>query len=305
MQLKSILTTCNNVTSLAKDVSINYERLDEMIASLDFNRSKHWLESNPYGILDNDLDYIIDFLFLYHTIGDFCFWGNPKWSIEADGKTIDGSYAMIYLMLNNMDRFASNNLSYGEFTALVKGTSPLPLAKERYYFLVEARRFLKGEKFSKLIKDKLIDEELFNYIISSLDYFLDEETYNGEKVYFYKRAQLLTSDILHVMKSRGIDVCYDSLVGCADYKIPQALRNRGILEFSESLSDRVDRGITIEKGSKEEIEIRAATISVIDYIAKHYEETVARMDINDAIWLLGQDKLINTKPYHKTLTTKY
>lgn len=305
MILHDIVTTCDYVTTYAKDVSINYERLDDMISRLDFSKTRHWLDTNPYGILDNDLDYIINFLFFYHTIGDFCFWGNPKWSIEADGKVLDGSYAMIYLLISNFKEFIAEDLTYEKYLSLVAGSSPLPLAKERYDFLVMAKAFLKDRNFADLIRGKLVDEELFNYIISNLDFFIDEATYENNRIYFYKRAQLLTSDIMHMKKSSGMDVCYDNLVGCADYKIPQVLRNLGVLEFSPKLSSLVDSGIPIMSGTKQEVEIRATTISVINYIADTLANQIARMDINDSIWLLGQNKSINTKPYHKTLTTKY
>jgi len=41
------------------------------------------------------------------------------------------------------------------------------------------------------------DVELLNFIITNFPYFKDEKTYNNKKVYFYKRAQLLTSDLTH------------------------------------------------------------------------------------------------------------
>ena len=74
------------------------------------------------------------------------------------------------------------------------------------------------------------------------------------KVYFYKRAQLLTSDILHVReKLENVEVDYSNLAGCADYKIPQVMRCYGILEFNDELANLVDNKIEIEKDSKEYI----------------------------------------------------
>ena len=180
--------------------------------------------------------------------------------------------------------------------------------KPEYSNLVEMNNLLKrsGKSFYELIKDLNVDSQLFEFIVSNLDYFKDVSTYDGEEVLFYKRAQLLTSDILHVReKKEQIDVDYSHLIGCADYKIPQVMRCYGMLEFSESLADRVDNKVKLEEGSKEEVEIRSNTLKVIDYIYEKLDRKYSRMDINDFIWLLGQDKSKMTKPYHRTLTKHY
>ena len=54
-----------------------------------------------------------------------------------------------------------------------------------------------------------------------------------------------------------------------------------------------------------EVEIRANDIVVIDYIYEKLNGEVCRMDINDYIWLLGQDKRVVNKNYHRTKTIHY
>ena len=295
---------CDN----SENVRINYSKIDEMIDQIRNSSVAYWLDSNPYGLMDMDVESIINFLFIYHAIGDYCFWGDPKWEIQTDLGTMDGSYAIMYLILN---RFKSNNsfeMSLDEFKELLKGNVTIPLFEDRYSNLVEMNDFLKrsGNSFYKLIKDLNIDSQLFEFIISNLDYFKDVSTYDGEEVLFYKRAQLLTSDILHVReKKEQIDVDYSHLIGCADYKIPQVMRCYGMLEFSNSLASKVDNKVELEEGSKEEVEIRANTLKIIDYIYETLDRKYSRMDINDFIWLLGQDKSKMTKPYHRTLTKHY
>ena len=83
------------------------------------------------------------------------------------------------------------------------------------------------------------------------------------------------------------------------------MRCYGMLEFSDSLGDKVDSKIELKEGSKEEIEIRANTLKVINYIYERLDKKYSRMDINDFIWLLGQNKSQMTKPYHRTLTKHY
>lgn len=158
----------------------------------------------------------------------------------------------------------------------------------------------------QVIQDMYVDEDLFCYIIENLPYFEDTRMYNGKKIYFYKRAQLLTSDILHVRKLiENVNVDYSHLVGCADYKIPQVLNSLGMLTYIDELNDRIEKLEEIKVNEECEVEIRANTLMIIDYIHRKLDGQIARVDINDYIWLLGQDKSKIKKSYHRTKTTNY
>ena len=102
-----------------------------------------------------------------------------------------------------------------------------------------------------------------------------------------------------------MDVDCSHLRGCADYKIPQVMRCLGMIEFNEELSLKVDNLEEIPVNSEMEIEIRANDIVVIDYIYKELNMLVTHININDYIWLLGQDKEKMIKPYHRTRTMNY
>lgn len=295
---------CNN----SKNIKINYSKIDDMIEQIKNSSVDYWLDSNPYSLMDLKTEEIINFLFIYHTIGDYCFWGDPKWKIQTDLGTLDGSYAIIYLILN---RFKENNdfeMSFEEFKRLLKGNVTIPLLEDRYQNLVKLNNFLKSRNMTgyELIKELNVDNELFDFIVSNFDFFEDKSNYDGKEILFYKRAQLFTSDILHVKeKKEHINVDYSHLIGCADYKIPQVMRYYGMIEFSDSLAEKIDSKIELEEGSLEEIEIRANTLKVINYIYEKLDKRYSRMNINDFIWLLGQDKSKMTKPYHRTLTKHY
>ena len=295
---------CNN----SKNIKINYSKIDDMIEQIKNSSVDYWLDSNPYSLMDLKTEEIINFLFIYHTIGDYCFWGDPKWKIQTDLGTLDGSYAIIYLILN---RFKENNnfeMSFEEFKKLLKGNVTIPLLEDRYQNLVKLNNFLKSRNMTgyELIKELNVDNELFDFIVSNFDFFEDKSNYDGKEILFYKRAQLFTSDILHVReKKEHINVDYSHLIGCADYKIPQVMRCYGMIEFSDSLAEKIDSKIELEEGSLEEIEIRANTLKVINYIYEKLDKKYSRMNINDFIWILGQDKSKMTKPYHRTLTKHY
>lgn len=305
--LDNVLPTAKYVSENSKYVRINYNKLDYIIENMDLNKIRFWLKDNPFNILDLDNKDIINFLFIYHTIGLYCFWGEPKWTITTEKGQLDGSYALMYLVLKRYKENKDFNMTFEEFKLFLSGYGELSLMKSRYNNLVEMNKFIrKHGDFYNAIKNIYNDKELFTYIISNFKCYKDEELYNGHIIYFYKRAQLLTSDILKAREMlEGINVSYDNLVGCADYKIPQVMRNLEILEFDEELAFLVDNKIPLDDNSIMEIEIRANDLIVIDYIANKLDNKVTRSDINDYIWCLGQDKIKMLKPYHRTLTNRY
>ena len=295
------------VVENSKHVKINYENIDKIIGDLEKRKSSFWLESNPFGLFDMSYEDIVNFLLINHTIG-YCFWGEPKWTIETEFGPLDGSYAMMYVLINRYKSNSDFDMNYEEFKKMLKGNIEIPLLENRYSRLSMMNEILKKENksFFEMVRNIEKDSELLELIIEKFPYFEDISEYKGEKVYFYKLAQLLTSDVLHVMELKGgKKVDYSHLVGCADYKIPQVLRCYGILEFDLSLATKVDSKTEILSQSEEEIEIRACDLEVIDYIYKKTSGKYSKIEINDFIWLMGQDKSKITKPYHRTLTDRY
>lgn len=306
--LNRIKESSKYVSDNSKYVKINYEKIDEIIEGGEFNTIRYWLDTNPFNILDMNYRDIVNFLLLYHTIGDYCFWGDPKWEIDTEVGKLDGSYAIMYILINRFRNNNDMNMSYEEFADMLKGNVEIPLLKERYNCLVEMNKYLDsiGKDFYDEIKDLKVDIDLLDYVVSIFSYFKDETNYDGVNVYFYKRAQLLVSDVLHVRKMlENIEVDYSNLMGCADYKIPQVMNSLGMLEYEYDLEYKLARKEELEEDSIEEIEIRANDLVVIDYIYEKLNREVRRMDINDYIWLLGQDKSKINKNYHRTKTIHY
>ena len=170
----SYIPVCDN----SKNVRINYSKIDEMIDQIRNSSVAYWLDSNPYGLMDMDVKSIVNFLFIYHTIGDFCFWVDPKWEIQTDLGTMDGSYAIMYLILNRFKENTDFEMSFDEFKKLLKGNVTIPLFEDRYSNLDEMNNLLKrsGKSFYELIKDLNVDSQLFEFIVSNLDYFKDVST---------------------------------------------------------------------------------------------------------------------------------
>ena len=304
--LNKIKESIYYVKDNAEYVEINYKALDEIIKNINLENNSHWLISNPFGILNMDIKDIMYYLLVLHTICDYCFWGDNKWSIETSDGVLDGTYAIMYLILKRMQSKKSFNMTKKEFKEFLKGNNEIPLLDDRYKNLCIMNEYLKGRNFYDLIKDKKKDSELLVYLTQNLPYLKDVSIYQGESIYFYKRAQLMVSDILHIREYiEKVDVDYANLMGCADYKIPQVLNNLGVLIYSKDLDNKIMARHELKENSEEEIEIRACDLVVIDYIYQKLNGKISRMDINDYLWLLGQDKKKITKPYHRTLTSHY
>lgn len=308
--LEKIKMSCDNVAINSKYVSINYEKLDEYIKTIDCEKIKFWLSSNPYNLFDMDIEKIINFMLIFDSI-DYCFWGQPKWTIETiDGKK-DGYDALLYALLNyvkNLGKIDFTSVSFEEFSNILKGNVEIPFLRERYNTVISicnvVNKRMNGNFYS-YIKDINVDTELFDIIINNFADFCDEREYDGNKVYFYKLAQLLTSDILHIKELiSGTKVDYSHLVGCADYKIPQTLRALGILKYNDELSNIVDNKVLIDKNSKYEVEIRANMIAVINYINSKLENCCS-IDINDYLFLSSKNVKDIAKPYHLCRNQNY
>lgn len=308
--LDKIRNTCKYVVDNSKYVKINYVKLDEFISDIEYKKLKNWLLFNPYNLLELDIETIINFLLAFESI-DYSFWGQPKWEINTEEGIKDGSDALLYTMIKYVKETKNtdfSNLTLNEFKELLKGNIEIPLLKERYKTIVEISKIVNEKmngSFYKFIKDINIDTKLFDIIINSFQSFKDERVYNGKTIYFYKLAQLLTSDILHIReKLENISVDYSNLIGCADYKIPQTLRALGILEYNDELSDIVDQRNELEISSKYEVEIRASQIVVIDYISSILVNANP-IDINDFIFVYSKKVKSIAKPYHLCRNKNY
>lgn len=311
-KLEQVLDTCSYVYENSKHVKIDINKIKELAKDNRFNeKTAYWLSSNPYGILNLDVEDIINFLVILESI-DCSFWGEPKWTMKTDKVNTDGAIALMYALLRLREQKGNLNferITFDEFSEALKGNVEIPLLEERYKVVLQVSKIINKKmqnNFYHYIKNITKDIVLFNTIINNFPSFADTRTYDNKTIYFYKLAQLLTSDILHIRSLKeGITVDYSNLVGCADYKIPQVLRSLGVLVYDKELSDLVDNKNELEENSIYEVEIRANMVVAINLIKKELNNKVSAIDINDTIWSFSQDKTKKLLPYHLTRTLSY
>ena len=96
----------------------------------------------------------------------------------------------------------------------------------------------------------------------------------------------------------------------ADYRVPQLLREEGVLVYTEALASQIDEERELQAGGEEESEIRAATIVAVERIKKHINKfligmQVSAIEVDWILWQQGENHKDDLPPHHKVLTTFY
>lgn len=249
----------------------------------------------------------------------FSYWGDPYWNVEYKGKLYTrGSWSLIASIFRAIEEWKNilnpkflSTISKEELAIILRGNIEIPLLEERVKILNELWNILLEKfdgKFSKIIEKANFNAiELLNIILDSFSSFQDSEYYKSRKIYFQKRAQALIEWIHSIFNGKGYGKLNNisSLTACADYIIPNILREIGILEYSKEIASKIDNKFIIDKWSLEEVEIRSHTIQVVELIKEKLELKgiiASALNINDYLWTIGG----NTKtPFHMTRTTSY
>jgi len=318
-----ILKTTKDVLQKAKSIELLPSKINK-ISELVGEKLESNFDENEYGLgLTGDYETDVQLLVVEDTV-NFCFWAEKnadKWKVEwPKGNVVLGGW---YGLLAVFKRALAENLPILEAEFLANLTlkevknifrsvnkTEIPLLQNRLNNLIETGEVLLKNfdgKFINLVEEAGFDGiEIVKLVYDSFPSFRDEAEYNGEKVYFLKRAQILANDLSYITKNgKRIEIKnLDKLTAFADYKIPQMLRHFGVVKYSKELAEKVDNYEIIPALSSEEIEIRAAMIQGVDLIKQNLKKYTASQ-IDNALWLLSQDQSGVEKPYHRTYTIYY
>jgi len=310
-----LIKSVKSVLEQSTHVHINEEKVRDFVRDFNGLKNEHWMKHSPLTNLNLNYQQKAALLFIFNAIS-FSYWGDPKWTIENKGQTYNrGTWSMIAAIQRAMrenipilDSSYLANVSVDQLGYLLRGNAEIHLLKERTAILQEVG-FIVAQNYNgdflQVMTDKKGDSapDIVDKIVNEFPSFNDSSEYNGESVYFHKRAQLLVSDLNYSLKLGLQDTHH--LTACADYILPLVLRYRGILEYGSNLAFKVDNHIEIPKDSSEEIEIRAGTIIAIEKIKEAlHQPDLTSMQLNDYIWLAG-DTIPQTQFYHLTRTTAY
>lgn len=320
--MNKLLSSITYVAENSDHVSIDIPSIEKYVKNFRLTETDHWMKACPFDYVPlKNVDDELDRWFLADAMA-FCFWGYPKkWTIRYQGRDIDGWWALLACLqrgLENgmplMDGSYLADISFADAQDLFTGTPGIPLFEERVEAFHNIGRTL-SERY---------DGRFHNYMKSAPEHavqrvvdiatvfpiFDDVSIYKGERVFFYKKAQLLVHDMAvgfadtpygHV---KGIE----KLTGEADYKIPALLRKLGILVYDSMLSEKVDNRVELPADSSDEIEIRANMLYACDLICNRLRERkikVSPSTLDGILWVQSQKKHPSDKPYHLTSTTDY
>lgn len=318
-----VLKSIAPVVEYSAHVQIDRDRLRQFASRFMENDRKHWMSACKVDLSGLSDEEKIAFLFVFNSIS-FGYWGSPKWSVSLEGNMPQRGTLYLFHCLRkavaegkpilNPEYLAT--MRKEELAGILKGTSEIPLLETRY----DSLRYLGfttadwGGKFSKYLEVARGDAMSLLQVICDLISFWDTATYHGSSgdripVFFYKRAQLLVSDIHAVFGGKGYGHLARTreLTACADYILPMVLRHHGILVYDNALAEKVDGEVEIPRESDEEIEIRANTILAVELLKKELLGRfpgITSMQLNDYLWLSGAEVPENVK-HHLTRTVAY
>jgi hypothetical protein len=142
------------------------------------------------------------------------------------------------------------------------------------------------------------------------------DPHSGEQVFFYKRAQIFIGDIYGTYDGVGLGEFTDleQMTCFPDYRIPQLLREVGIITYGSALAADIDAKVVINAGSIEEMLIRAATVQAVERMCSALTAQQGESSSNKAVspfqldWILwerGEAQLDSLRPHHRTRTIYY
>lgn len=315
------------VAEQSRHVRIDEGRLAQVCSELDPGRLRlpDWRVPVVPAWRDERL---VDFILLFNSI-NFCYWGEPKWTITFRGKPYDGAFGMMGALTRALEDdglplLAGSFLTDVEaerFRRILRGHDPagrdsvaIPLEAERLAIWHEIGpvlvRVFGGRWHGVVRRAGGSAVRLVQLLVDHFPSFDDVAEFEGRTVAFYKRAQLATGMIYQTFGGQewGAFADFDQLTVYADYKLPQVLRKLGILVYDRTLAALVDNQTPLPAGGRMEVEIRAGTVWACELIRQQMlprAPYLTASHIDYWLWEAGHEKSPGDRPYHRTLTIAY
>lgn len=275
---------------------------------------------------DGDYKAFVDFLGVDSSI-NFCFT-NPttkeRFQVKYKGEVFSGYFAMLACLKRALDEGIPildckwlKNITYKQGENVFRGITRIPLFEERIAILHEVGRTLEekyGGHFYNLFEEagylsfRKDRGGVVDRLIRDFPSFWDASWHEPSQNYlqFHKRAQLfaITYQNDALLSDGRFPLLFDAddLGPPADYRVPQVLKNMGILVYKRCLEDRINKRTLLSKDSIEEQEIRAQMIYAMIRLCEEAGNWIGPIDYK--IWEIGT-KLGSRDPHHLTYTTAY
>lgn len=332
-----VLTSCNAVVNSSAHVRIDTAAVSRIATELAASdESPSWDADLHYRATGPDGDERTAMWLMVLDALNFCFWGQgtdpqQRWRVRWKGELVDGYVALVAALTQAVERgyplhdarwLASISAAdVADILAPEEGHMEIPLLHHRITNIRElgeglvpygdkpATAFIRSANgsASTLVRNIV---EVFPSFNDVTEWPYVETNLPNNEVRTYKRAQILVGDLAGGLVGSPLAHFHDldQLTAFADYKVPQILREMGVLVYSHDLARIVDSRTRIAAGSRMEVEIRAGTIIACDRLVMALRQsgrdnTSAELDWH--LWSLSQSLPGNTRPYHLTETIHY
>lgn len=252
-----------------------------------------WKKANPLAPAPSS-DQAVNWVFVVDTM-NFSFWPDSdlqQCEVTFRGSTYTGYMTLCAAISRAMDEgvpitdpefFSHISLEKLRHVLRSDNDTPMPMIEERHQVLTEGGRVLMehGGSFRSFMSQAGNDaQKMVQLVTEHIPSYRDQATYEGRRISFYKRAQILVADYWGVMAARGEgDIAnMDKLTMFADYRVPQALVHMGALRYSDKLMEALRRGELLESGDRREVEIRGCSIWAVELIKQHLHRLVQERD---------------------------
>ncbi|MEW6711679.1 MAG: queuosine salvage family protein [Candidatus Riflebacteria bacterium] len=164
--------------------------------------------------------------------------------------------------------------------------------------------------FSQMIESAQHSAEKLLQILTGMKFYQDTANFNGQTVFFYKRAQITSSDLNIALKGKGLGYFHDidQLTIFADNLVPHVLWIDEVLDYSDDLEAIIRKAKPLDSGSNFEIELRAAAVHAVELlvgIARQQFPNITSQKLDYILWNRGQADRYRKIPPHKTRTFYY
>ena len=320
-------------SEVLSSVSKAIHQLEHLSIDLDsIENTADWLAYEEFSfpknnqVRENPEDFIRATMFMNTLNFAFTdFKTSIKYEVKQGSETLSDSEAMYFQVNEAID--SGNNLVDGKIMAtltleqlanIFSGNIEMPMLKERVEILNDVGQKLvdnyEGDwlNFINNGPKKLYakGEGLIERLVNEFPRFDDSSEYRGNKVKFYKLAQLAFWGIHGELSGSNYFKIEDmhSMTAFADYIVPVALNVMKIMTYTPQLDDKIRDGEMIERDSEEEIEIRSASIYATAILTEKVNE---RRPENKSIiipqldYRLWKNYHATHHPHHLTYTTMY
>jgi hypothetical protein len=140
-------------------------------------------------------------------------------------------------------------------------------------------------------------------ILAGWDSFADVSHHEGEEVPFFKRAQLVPTDLDRAGVAPMAE--QERLTAFADNLVPHVLRLDGVLSLDPGLASRINAGELLRHDSAEEVELRACAVQAVELICAAAPDRLWPACADLLLWNRGRLPRYKSVPRPRSRNTAY